>query len=75
MHIQRATIKGELYSRKFNRHFKADDAVCSLKQGIEGNFELNIDSVSHVNWFRRKKGEFMEALGMPTRKQNRDIKL
>lgn len=69
------TIKGELYSREFNQHFKADGAVCSLKQGTEGNFELNIDGVSHVNCFRRKKGEFMEALGMPTRKQNRGIKL
>lgn len=70
-----ATIKGELYSREFNQHFKVDGAVCSLKQSTEGNFELNIDGVSHVNWFRRKKGEFMEALGMPTRKQNRGIKL
>ena len=69
------TIKGELYSREFNQNFKADGAVCSLKQGTEGNFELNIDGVSHVNCFRRKKGEFMEALGMPTRKQNRGIKL
>lgn len=70
-----ATIKGELYSREFNQHFKVDGAVCSLKQSTEGNFELNIDGVSHVNWFRRKKGEFMEALGMPTGKQNRGIKL
>ncbi len=69
-----ATIKGELYSREFNQHFKVDGAVCSLKQSTEGNFELNIDGVSHINWFRRKKGEFMEALGMPTRKQNRGIK-
>ena len=69
------TIKGELYSREFNQHFKADGAVCSLKQGTEGNFELNIDGVAHVNFCRRKKGAFMEALGMPTRKQNRGIKL
>ncbi len=70
-----ASIKGELYSREFNQRFKADSAVCSLKQDIEGNFELNIDGVSHISWFRRKKDEFMEALGMPTRKQNRGIKL
>lgn len=69
------SIRGELYSREFNRHFKADGAVCSLKQDTEGKFELNIDGVSHVSWFRRKKDEFMEALGMPTKKQNRGIKL
>lgn len=68
-------IKGELYSREFNQHFKADGAVCSLKQNAEERFDLNIDGVSHVSWFRRKKDEFMETLGMPTRKQNRGIKL
>ena len=68
-------IKGELYSREFNQHFKADGAVCSLKQNAEERFDLNIDGVSHVSWFRRKKDEFMETLGMPTRKQNRDIRL
>lgn len=69
------SIKGELYSREFNRHFKTDSAVCSLKQDAEGRFELNIDGVSHVSWFRRKKDEFMEVLGMPTKRQNQGIKL
>lgn len=69
------SIKGELYSREFNQHFKADGAICSLKQNTEGKFDFNIDGVSHVNWFRRKKDEFLEALGIPTRKRNRGIKL
>lgn len=69
------SIKGELYSREFNRRFKADSAVCFLKQDAEGRFELNIAGVSHVSWFRRKKDEFMEALGMSTRNPNRGIKL
>lgn len=38
-------------------------------------YEFNIDGVSHVNWFKRKKDEFMEALGMPAKRQNRGIKL
>lgn len=69
------SIRGELYSREFNQRFKADKTVCSLKEDKEGNFELNIDGVSHTSWFRQKKDEFMEALGMPTRKQNRGIRL
>ena len=69
------SIRGELYSREFNQHFKTDGAVCSLKQDTESKFELNIDGVSHVSWFRRKKDEFMEALGIPTKKRNRGIKL
>ena len=69
------SIKGELYSREFNQHFRADGAVCSLKQDTEGKFDFKIDGVSHVSWFRRKKDEFMQALGMPTRKQDKGIRL
>ena len=48
---------------------------CSLKEDKDGNFNLNIDGVSHVSWFRRKKNEFMETLGVPTRKQDKGIRL
>lgn len=69
------TIKGELYSTEFRQHFKTDGSVCSLIETSDGKFDLKIDGVSHVSWFRRKKYEYMEALGLPTKKQNRDIKL
>lgn len=69
------SIKGELYSREFNQHFRADKTICSLKEYKDGYFNFNIDGVSHISWFRQKKDEFMETLGMPTRKQNRGIKL
>ena len=69
------SIKGELYSREFNQHFRADKTICSLKEDKDAYFNLNIDGVSHISWFRRKKEEFMEALSMPKRKQNRSIKL
>ncbi len=69
------TIKGKLYSSEFRQLFKTDGSVCSLKENTDGKFDFNIDGVSHVSWFRRKKDEYMEALGLPTKKQNRDIKL
>ncbi len=69
------SIKGELYSREFNQHFRADKTICSLKEDKEGNFNLNIDGVSHVSWFRRKKDEFMHSLGVPTNRQNRGVQL
>ncbi|WP_280227370.1 MobV family relaxase [Bacteroides fragilis] len=69
------SIKGELYSREFNQHFRADKTICSLKEDKEGNFNLNIDGVSHVSWFRRKKDEFMQSLVVPTNRQNRGIQL
>ncbi|WP_353620733.1 mobilization protein [Gabonibacter chumensis] len=68
---------GKLYSSEHNQSFSANGAVCSLKQDREGHFDLNIDGVSRHSWFRRKKDEFMEALGLPTsrRNQNRGLKL
>ena len=51
---------------------------CGLlsQRGQRGRFDLRIDGVSHHSWFRRKKEEFMEALGLPTsRRQNRGLKL
>lgn len=69
------SIKGELYSREFNQHFKAEKAVCSLKEDKVGKYNLHIDGASHVSWFRRKKEEFMEKLRPQARKQNRGIKL
>ena len=70
-------VKGKLYSTMFNQSFSADGAVCSLKEDKEGRFDLKINGVSHHSWFRRKKDEFMEALGLPTsrRSQNRGMKL
>ena len=68
---------GKLYSSEHNQSFSANGAICSLKQDREGHFDLNIDGVSRHSWFRRKKDEFMEALGLPTsrRNQNRGLKL
>ena len=69
-------VKGKLYSTMFNQSFSADGAVCSLKEDKEGRFDFKIDGVSHHSWFRRKRDEFMEALGLPTsRSQNRGLKL
>ena len=69
-------VKGKLYSTMFNQSFSADGAVSSLKDDRVGRFDLRIDGISHHSCFRRKKDEFMEALGLPTsRSKNRGLKL
>lgn len=50
-------------------HFDLRIIVCSLIETSDGKFDLKIDGVSHVSWFRRKKYEFMKALGLPKQKQ------
>ena len=71
------SVTGKLYSSEHNQSFSANGAICSLKQDREGHFDLNIDGVSRHSWFKRKKDEFMKALGLPTsrRSQNRGLKL
>ena len=71
------SVTGKLYSSEHNQSFSANGAICSLKQDREGHFDLNIDGASRHSWFRRKKDEFMEALGLPTsrRSQNLGLKL
>ena len=73
--FKNVTVSGSFYSSEFNQNFEAKHSVCSIKQNESGSYDFKIDGVSHVSWFRRKKDEFMEALGVPTRKQNRDIRL
>jgi len=75
--FKNVSVTGKLYSSEHNQSFSANGAVCSLKQDREGHFDLNIDGVSRHSWFRRKKDEFMEALGLPTsrRNQKRGLKL
>lgn len=48
---------------------RLDGSVCSLIETSDGKFDLKIDGVSHVSWFRRKKYEFMKALGLPKQEQ------
>ena len=45
------------------------------KEDKEGKYNLHIDGVSHVSWFRKKMSEFREAIGIPKPRQNRGIKL
>ena len=75
--FKEVSVTDKLYSSEHNQSFSANGAICSLKQDREGHFDLNIDGVSRHSWFRRKKDEFMEALGLPTsrRNQNRGLKL
>ena len=68
-------ITGKLHSSEFNQYFEAKRSVCSIKEDENGKFDFTIDGVSHVSWFRRKRDEFMEAIGIPKPRQNRGIKL
>ena len=73
-HAKQFHITGKLYSSEFNQNFEVKRSVCSIREDENGKFDFNIDGVSHVSWFRRKRDEFREAIGIPKTKQNRGIK-
>ena len=60
------SIKGELYSREFNQHFRVDKTICSLKENSEGKFELNIDGISQDRKSTRLNSSHSRASRMPS---------
>jgi hypothetical protein len=62
---------GELYSSEHSQRFKADDAEIRLGRGHKsGIFNLQINGVSLIEWFRQKYQEFLEALGLKPRQKS-----
>lgn len=75
--FKNVTVSGSFYSSEFNQNFEAKHSVCSIKQEESGSYDFKIDGVSHVSWFRKKRDEWREAMGIPKPRQtqNRGMKL
>ncbi len=75
--FKNVTVSGSFYSSEFNQNFEAKHSVCSIKQDENGGYDFKIDGVSHVSWFRKKRDEWREAMGIPKPRQtqNRGMKL
>lgn len=75
--FKNVTVSGSFYSSEFNQNFEAKHSVCSIKQEENGGYDFKIDGVSHVSWFRKKRDEWREAMGIPKPRQmqNRGMKL
>jgi hypothetical protein len=59
---------GELYSSEHSQRFKADDAEIILeKNNKSGIFNLQVNGIKLIEWFRQKHREFLEALGIKPR--------
>lgn len=70
------TVSDSSYSSEFSLNFETKHSVCSITQDESGSYNFNIDGVSHVSWFRQKKNEWREAMGMPKpgQTQEREMK-
>lgn len=58
-------FSGELYSSEHSQRFKANDVEVRFGRGIKsGVFNLHINGMSLIEWFRQKHREFLEYLGI-----------
>jgi hypothetical protein len=74
-------FSGELYSNEHSQRFDADNVEVQLKKGSKsGIFNLQINGISLIEWFRQKYKEFLETLGIkpkqkPEINKNKNFKL
>lgn len=68
-------LKGKFYSNEFNQEYEAERAEFCITKETDKKYELKIDGMSHVEWFRMRRNEWREAIGIPKQRQNRGIKI
>ena len=71
-------FSGELYSNEFSQRFKTENSEARLERDAKrpGLFNLLIDKIDIIYWFRQKYREFQEKIGIKVqeRQQNKGIK-
>ena len=68
-------LKGKFYSNEFNQEYEAERAEFRITKEVDKKYELKIDGVSHVEWFRMKRNEWRETMGIPKPRQNKGFRL
>ena len=70
-------FSGELYSYEHSQHFEVENSEARLMRDEKGpgGFQLFIDRIPILRWFRQKAKEFLERLGIkvPERTQHKSI--
>ncbi len=74
--FKKVLLKGNFYSSEFNRKFHAENATFLFEKdkSKKGSFQICVNGVSLIQWFRTKMNEWRENLSIPT-KQNKGIRL
>lgn len=68
-HRKPVTFSGSLYSPEFKRDFKTERSTAKVEPHPEqrGKLRLTIDGVSDSDWFRNKRREFLQMIGIKAR--------
>ena len=70
--MQPVLFSGELYSNEFYQHFKTTDSEARLERDPKrpGFFNLFIDRIPIIDWFRQKYADFRQAIGIPIKSKD-----
>lgn len=73
-HRKPVTFSGSLRSPEFNRYFNAEHSTAKVEHHPEerGKLRLMIDGVSDSDWFRNKRKEFLQMVGIKQRQAPRE---
>ena len=68
------TFSGSLYSPEFKRHFDTQCSTAKVEPHPEdrGKLRLMIDGVRDSTWFRNKRTEFLQRIGVKSYCQNKE---
>ena len=75
--LKKVKLKGDFYSPEFNRKFHAEGAVFSFEKDKNrtGYFQICVNDIPLVQWFRQKAHEWRNSLGLTTPKQGNGMKI
>ena len=68
-------FSGELYSHEHSQHFEVENSEARLMRDEKGpgGFQLFIDRIPILRWFRQKAKEFLEYIGIKNQKQGQQL--
>ena len=75
--LKKVRLKGDFYSPEFNRKFHAEGAAFSFEEDKSrtGHFQICVNDIPLVQWFRQKAHEWRNGLGLTTPKQGNGMKI
>lgn len=75
--LKKVKLKGDFYSPEFSRKFHAEGAAFSFEEDKSraGHFQICVNDIPLVQWFRQKAHEWRNVLGLTTQKQGNGMKI
>ena len=75
--LKKVRLKGDFYSPEFNRKFHDENAAFSFEEdkSRKGHYQICVNDIPLVQWFRQKAHEWRNGLGIAPTKQGKGLKI